>query len=63
MFSDRRDAGVQLTSRLKGYKDQPGVLVLALPRGGVETGATIKAAITTLREEKLKKLILMCSST
>ncbi len=38
MFSDRRDAGVQLTSRLKGYKDQVGVLVLALPRGGVATG-------------------------
>jgi putative phosphoribosyl transferase len=41
MFSDRRDAGVQLTSRLKGYKDQLGVLVLALPRGGVATGYEI----------------------
>jgi putative phosphoribosyl transferase len=41
MFSDRRDAGVQLTSRLKEYKDQTGVLVLALPRGGVATGHEI----------------------
>lgn len=41
MFSDRRDAGVQLTSRLTEYKDQTGVLVLALPRGGVTTGHEI----------------------
>ena len=41
MFSDRRDGGVQLASRLKEYKDQPGVLVLALPRGGVATGYEI----------------------
>jgi putative phosphoribosyl transferase len=41
MFSDRRDAGVQLASRLKEYKGQPGVLALALPRGGVATGYEI----------------------
>jgi len=41
MFSDRREAGVQLSSRLKEYKDQPGVLVLALPRGGVATAYEI----------------------
>lgn len=41
MFNNRNDAGVQLTSRLKGYKDQLGVLVLALPRGGVATGYEI----------------------
>lgn len=41
MFSDRKDAGVQLTSRLKEYKDRAGVLVLALPRGGVVTGHEI----------------------
>ncbi|OGW52482.1 MAG: phosphoribosyltransferase [Nitrospirae bacterium RBG_13_43_8] len=41
MFNDRRDAGVQLASRLEEYKGQTGVLVLALPRGGVATGYEI----------------------
>lgn len=35
MFLDRRDAGKQLAERLLAYRDQPDVLVLALPRGGV----------------------------
>src|SRR3989337_3394965 len=38
MFNDRSDAGMQLASRLKEYEDKKGVLVLALPRGGVVTG-------------------------
>jgi putative phosphoribosyl transferase len=41
MFNDRTDAGIQLVSRLKEYKDKEGVLVLALPRGGVVTGYAI----------------------
>lgn len=41
MFNDRSDAGIQLASRLKEYKDKKGVLVLALPRGGVVTGYEI----------------------
>ncbi len=41
MFKDRSDAGGQLAHRLKEYKDQKGVLVLALPRGGVVTGYEI----------------------
>jgi putative phosphoribosyl transferase len=41
MFNDRRHAGVQLASRLEEYKGQTGVLVLALPRGGVATGYEI----------------------
>jgi putative phosphoribosyl transferase len=41
MFNDRSDAGIQLASRLKEYKDKEGVLVLALPRGGVVTGYEI----------------------
>ena len=35
MFQDRRDAGRQLAGQLQHYRDQPGVVVLALPRGGV----------------------------
>ena len=38
MFKDRKDAGVQLALRLKDYRDREGVIVLALPRGGVVTG-------------------------
>ncbi len=35
VFGDRRDAGRQLAARLLQYKNQQGVIVLALPRGGV----------------------------
>lgn len=41
MFNDRSDAGVRLALRLEEYKGQAGVLVLALPRGGVATGFEI----------------------
>jgi len=41
MFNDRGDAGVQLASSLKDYKNQKDILVLALPRGGVVTGYEI----------------------
>jgi len=45
MFNDRREAGVKLASRLKEYKNQPGILVLALPRGGVATGYEIARSL------------------
>jgi putative phosphoribosyl transferase len=45
MFADRRDAGVQLISRLKEYKDQQGVIILSLPRGGVATGYEIARSL------------------
>jgi putative phosphoribosyl transferase len=41
VFIDRKDAGIQLAGRLKRYSEKRGVLVLALPRGGVVTGAEI----------------------
>lgn len=37
MFEDRRDAGKKLAHALEEYKDKD-VLVLAIPRGGVEVG-------------------------
>jgi len=37
MFKDRRDAGKKLGLALAGYKDK-NVIVLAIPRGGVEVG-------------------------
>jgi predicted phosphoribosyltransferase len=37
MFKDRKDAGVKLARALEDYRDQD-VLILAIPRGGVEVG-------------------------
>jgi predicted phosphoribosyltransferase len=34
-FQDRHDAGRQLAARLLRFRDDPGVIVLGLPRGGV----------------------------
>jgi predicted phosphoribosyltransferase len=34
-FADRREAGIELASRLRQYRGRPDVIVLALPRGGV----------------------------
>jgi hypothetical protein len=35
LFQDRSEAGRLLADRLRKYQNQPDVLVLALPRGGV----------------------------
>lgn len=40
MFEDRKDAGKKLAKALEKYKNK-GVLVLAIPRGGVEVGYQI----------------------
>jgi putative phosphoribosyl transferase len=45
IFDDRADAGKQLASRLTQYKDQPNVIVLAIPRGGVIVAAEIARAL------------------
>ena len=37
MFKDRKEAGKKLAEALKKYKDK-GVLVLAIPKGGIEVG-------------------------
>ena len=40
-FKDRKDAGVSLAYKLANYKDKEGIIVLALPRGGVIIGNEI----------------------
>jgi len=40
-FADRKDAGRQLAVALQEFKDNPDVLVLALPRGGVPVAAEV----------------------
>ncbi len=40
-FKDRQDGGKQLAARLLFYKNNPDVIVLGLPRGGVVTAAVV----------------------
>jgi len=40
-FRDRAEAGRRLAEALAHYTGDPGLLVLALPRGGVEVGAEV----------------------
>ncbi|MBI2650008.1 phosphoribosyltransferase [Candidatus Woesearchaeota archaeon] len=40
-FKDRHEAGIKLAEQLKNYKGNKDVVVLAIPRGGVEIGYEI----------------------
>ena len=40
-FVDRKDGGTQLAHKLRAYKNQPDVLIIGLPRGGVVTAAEV----------------------
>lgn len=44
-FRDRRAAGAELATQLVGYRKAPGLLVLALPRGGVPVAYEIAMAL------------------
>ena len=44
-FKDRSDAGRFLADKLAAYANRPGVLVLALPRGGVPVGYEVARAL------------------
>lgn len=44
-YRNRQEAGKILAEELSHYKGQPGLLVLALPRGGVELAAEIASAL------------------
>jgi predicted phosphoribosyltransferase len=56
-FQDRHDAGRLLAQRLLGYADDPEVVVLALPRGGVpvayEVALTLHAPLDIFLVRKL----------
>ncbi len=41
MFRDRADAGEALARALAKYAGRDDVIVLAIPRGGVEVGAVV----------------------
>ncbi|MFC5523047.1 phosphoribosyltransferase [Polaromonas jejuensis] len=44
-FQDRRQAGRILAEKLEHYRNRPGLLVLALPRGGVAVGFEVAHAL------------------
>ena len=44
-FRNRADAGAQLAAHLAQYRDQPDVVVLGLPRGGIPVAAEVAAAL------------------
>ena len=44
-YTDRTHAGRQLAAGLRHYKRDPGVIVLALPRGGVPVGFAVAHAL------------------
>jgi len=41
MFKDRFDAGEKLAQKLMEYKDNPNVVILAIPRGALEIGSVL----------------------
>ena len=45
MYTDRRDGGRHLADRLTQFEDNPDVLVVGLPRGGVPVAAEVAAAL------------------
>ncbi|MGM0932299.1 MAG: phosphoribosyltransferase [Bacteroidota bacterium] len=56
MFTDRIDAGEQLSRELAGYKDKP-VVVLAIPRGGLPIGAILAKRLGAPLDVVLSKKI------
>src|SRR6266496_5510097 len=44
-FSNRREAGIELASRLRHYAGRDDVVVLALPRGGVPVAFEVAEAL------------------
>ena len=45
IFRDRVDAGERLAAALQQYRDQPGTVVLGIPRGGVVVAKAIAAEL------------------
>lgn len=45
LYQDRFDAGRKLATHLQAYANRPGVLVLALPRGGVPVAFAVASSL------------------
>ncbi len=57
IFSNRCDAGIRLATELKKYKDDPQVIVVAIPRGGVEVAFSVCQEIKKPMEVTIAKKI------
>ena len=44
-FKDRHESGIKLAEQLNKYKNNKDVIVLAIPRGGVEVGYEIAKSL------------------
>ena len=45
IYEDRRHGGSELARALSHYRNRPGVVVVALPRGGVPVGYVVAEAL------------------
>ncbi len=45
LWQNRREAGLALAERLQAWRDQPGALVIGLPRGGVAVAAALAGGL------------------
>ncbi len=59
MFQDRKEAGRLLAKELSRYKGQKNVIVLAIPRGGVEVGFEIAKELQVPLDIVMSKKIPM----
>ena len=57
MFKDRTDAAQQLSQKTEHLKDEPQLLILAVPRGGVPVGALIAEKLNAPLDIMLTKKI------
>lgn len=58
MFEDRFDAGRQLAQRLQEYKNNPDVVVLAIPHDGIEVGFALAQELHAPLDIVLSKKIV-----
>ena len=57
MFRNRYDAAQQLLEQLKNYKNNPQVVVIAIPRGGLELGYILAQGLNVPLDIRLVKKI------
>ena len=57
MFKDRVDAGIQLATTLSQYKNKEGLVILAVPRGGLPLGAVLAKNLNAKLDVVLTKKI------
>ena len=63
MFKNRKDAGLQLASKIKkctvGKRDQKQMMVVALPRGGVPVAREIAEKLQTVIDQQINPALAL----